>query len=625
MKAVGIDLGTTNSIVAVVESGQARAITFDDGAKLLPSVVRYLPEQSPIVGREAKVEIVADPTNTLSSVKRLLGRSLNDLAVEQTKRYDLVQDGSVLRIQTSGGAVTPLEVSSEILKRLRAIAEDDLGTDVRKAVITVPAYFDDAQRQATRHAARLAGLEVMRLINEPTAAALAYGLDQQQEGKYAVFDLGGGTFDISILDLVDGIFEVQSTGGDTNLGGDDFDYQVAVHLLSRFGYEMDAASPAVSAQALAVAEATKRALTTAIQADFTLTIGDQVHEGCLTRNEFAHLVLPILKRLEQPCRQALGDADLRVDQLDGVVLVGGSTRSPVVRDFVTEMFGHEPICELDPDLVVALGAASQADLLSAESELRVLDGGDVLLLDVTPLSLGLETMGGVVEKVLPRCSQIPASRAQEFTTYKEGQTAMDIHVLQGERELVEDCRSLARFQLTGIPPGPAGQARVRVVFQLDANGLLSVSATELKSGVKAAVDVAPSYGLDDAQVEAMLQASLDYAEQDVFARMLKTAIVEADRVLHALDVAKKRDGDLLTPDEVTTIDQVVSELRDAMEGDSHTPIQDLTETLEKITAGFAHRRMDRALSEGFKDMEVDELERVVSSDEDGTENTSEDV
>ena len=625
MKAVGIDLGTTNSIVAVVENGRARAITFDGGSTLLPSVVRYFPDQDPIVGAAAKALLVQDPTNTLGSTKRLLGRNRSELAADGTVGYELEQEGSVLRIRTSAGAVTPLEVSAEILKRLKAIACSDLGGDVKQAVITVPAYFDDAQRQATRHAARLAGLEVMRLLNEPTAAALAYGLDKQKTGTYAVFDLGGGTFDISILELVDGVFEVQATGGDTQLGGDDFDHAVASGLLARFGHDLNEVEPSVRAHAIQIAESAKRNLTTDIQSEFSLVLNGETHTGLLTRNEFAHIVLPILKRLENPCRQALGDANLRVDQLDGVVLVGGSTRSPVVRNFVADMFGHEPICELDPDLVVALGAASQADLLSAASELRVLDGGDVLLLDVTPLSLGLETMGGVVEKVLPRCSQIPASRAQEFTTYKEGQTAMDIHVVQGERELVEDCRSLARFQLTGIPPGPAGQARVRVIFQLDANGLLSVSATELTSGVKAAVDVAPSYGLDDAQVEAMLQASLDYAEQDVFARMLKTAIVEADRVLHALDVAKSRDGDLLTSDEVIAIDQVVASLREAMGGESHTPIQELTETLEKITAGFAHRRMDRALSEGFKDMDVDELERVVSSDEQTPTDTSEDV
>ena len=614
MKAVGIDLGTTNSILAVIENGTARAIETDVGSSILPSVVRYLDNGDVVVGQAAKDAAVSDPANTLSSIKRLLGRTKAEVLADGAVGDALAQDDAVLRVETAGGAFTPLEVSAEILKRLKSLADDSLGFAVRRAVITVPAYFDDAQRQATRQAARLAGLEVMRLINEPTAAALAYGLERQNHGCFAIFDLGGGTFDISILELVEGVFEVRSTGGDTHLGGDDFDYAVAQALLEESGYAYSEVSLASQVDARRVAEGVKRSLTDHSQAEYSLDIDGQTVTGILTRQEFILLIEPILNRLRAPCRQALGGANLRSDQLDGVVLVGGSTRSPMVRHFVTDIFGHEPICDIDPDLVVAFGAASQADLLSAESELRLVDGGDVLLLDVTPLSLGLETMGGVVEKVLPRCSQIPASRAQEFTTFKENQTAMDIHVVQGERELVADCRSLARFQLTGIPAGPAGHARIRVVFQLDANGLLSVSAKELKSGAEAQVDVSPSYGLDDAQVEAMLQASLDFAEADVNARLFQTAHVESQRVLHAFDVAKSKDGDLLTEEETSVIDEVISTLKTAMDGTDHTVLQDLTETLEKVTAGFAHRRMDRALSDSFKDMDVDDLERVITDE-----------
>jgi molecular chaperone HscA len=614
MKAVGIDLGTTNSILAVIENGVARAVEMEPGTSILPSVVRYLESGEVVVGQAAKDAAVSDPSNTLASIKRLLGQSKTEVLADGAVGYQLAQDDTVLRIETAGGAFTPLEVSAEILKRLKVVADTSLGFSTTRAVITVPAYFDDAQRQATRQAARLAGLEVMRLINEPTAAALAYGLERQSHGCFAIFDLGGGTFDISILELVEGVFEVRSTGGDTRLGGDDFDYAVAQGLLERAGFDYQTVDFATQVEARRVAEQVKRTLTEDNQAEYAFKVGDGTISGILTRNEFMVLTDSILNRLRTPCRQALGDADLRADQLDGVVLVGGSTRSPMVRRFVTDIFGHDPICDIDPDLVVAFGAASQADLLSADSELRLLDGGDVLLLDVTPLSLGLETMGGVVEKILPRCSQIPASRAQEFTTFKENQTAMDIHVVQGERELVADCRSLARFQLTGIPPGPAGHARIRVIFQLDANGLLSVSAKELKSGAEARVDVSPSYGLDDAQVEAMLQASLDYAEADVNARLFQTAHVESQRVLHAFDVAKRKDGDLLTEEEHSVIGEVITSLETAMQGSEHTVLQDLTETLEKVTAGFAHRRMDRTLSESFKDMDVDDLERVITDE-----------
>ena len=418
MKAVGIDLGTTNSIIAVVENGIPRAIDMDTGTPILPSVVRYTESGDVIVGSEAKAMAITDPQNTLSSIKRLLGRSKSEVLKDASVGYTLNQAETVLRVETVGGQFTPLEISSEILKSLKATADSALGYGINRAVITVPAYFDDAQRQATRQAARLAGLEVMRLINEPTAAALAYGLEKKNHGCYAIFDLGGGTFDISVLELVEGVFEVRSTGGDTHLGGDDLDFAIARGLLERAGLTYEAISLSDQVKIREAAEAAKRALSENSQAEYALEVGGTRVEGILTRNQFKALVEPILERLRYPCRRALGDADLRADQLDGVVLVGGSTRSPMIRVFVAEIFGHEPICDIDPDLVVAFGAASQAVLLSADSELKLIDVGDVLLLDVTPLSLGLETIGVVVEKVLPRCSQIPASRAQEFTTFK---------------------------------------------------------------------------------------------------------------------------------------------------------------------------------------------------------------
>mgnify|MGYP001355940977 CR=1 FL=1 len=616
MKAIGIDLGTTNSLVAVVEGGRARALLDEAGDAILPSAVHYHSSGDIVVGKTARENATQYPEETLLSVKRLIGRTKAEAEGSGLHNYVLEQDGSALRIVVGDRRVTPIEVSAEILKSLKSRANDQLGGEISKAVITVPAYFDDAQRQATRNAGRLAGLEVLRLVNEPTAAALAYGLDKQRQGRFAVFDLGGGTFDISILDLVDGVFEVLSTGGDTQLGGDDFDTIVATWLLEQAGL-LEEANASQRRAAVVAAEAAKKQLTDNFQAELRLNReGQDDFVVQMSRDEYEHLIRPTLERVQAPCRRALGDAGIRPEQLDGVVLVGGSTRSPFVQRYVAEFFEKKPLCDIDPDEVVALGAASQADLLSVDSELRLIDGGDVLLLDVTPLSVGLETMGGLAEKVIPRCSQIPASRSQEFTTYQDGQTAMDIHVVQGERELVADCRSLARFQLIGIPPGPAGQARVRVTFQIDADGILKVGAKDLTSGVEQSVNVEPTHGLTDAEVEGMLQASLDFAEEDVNARFLRTAQVESERALSAIRTALASDADLLTEEENSVIHSVIDDLNTANAGTDHRQIQDLTDLLDRVSSGFAHRRMERALAEGLKDTRVTDLADELGVDDD---------
>ena len=609
MKAIGIDLGTTNSLVAVVEGGRPRALPDAEGRVLLPSAVAYADDGSIEVGHAARDLAAERPRDTLLSVKRLMGRTRAEAEAEGLSTYALVQDGPVLRIEAGGKQHSPVEVSAEILRALRERAQAALGANVTRAVITVPAYFDDTQRQATRQAGLLAGLDVMRLLNEPTAAALAYGLDKRREGHFAVFDLGGGTFDISVLHLVDGVFEVLATGGDTRLGGDDFDRTVATALLHEAGVDPATTDARLRRRALTAVEAAKIALTDRFEVTAEIPLPDGgTFRRPLSRDQYLTLVRPVLDRVAAPCHRALADAGLRPDQLDGVVLVGGSTRSPFVQRFVAELFAQKPLVDIDPDQVVALGAASQADLLSADSELRLIDGGDVLLLDVIPLSLGLETMGGLAEKIIPRNSSIPASRAQEFTTFQDDQTGMDIHVVQGERELVDDCRSLARFRLTGIPPRPAGASRVRVTFQVDADGILRVSAREQSSGVEQTIEVAPTHGLTDAEVEAMLQASLDHAEDDVMARLLRQARVEAERVLMPLNKALATDADLLVDDERATIEHVVADLQAALAATDHRAIQDLTETLDKISAGFAQRRMERALKHGLRDVEVEKLE-----------------
>lgn len=621
MKAVGIDLGTTNSLVAVVQDGQARVLADAEGRCLLPSAVRYDDGGHVVVGWPARERASQHPLNTLLSVKRLMGRTKEEAESLGLHDYVFVQDGAVLRIDAGGHVTTPVETSAEILKVLKERAEIALGGPVERAVITVPAYFDDTQRQATRQAGRMAGLEVMRLLNEPTAAALAYGLDKQKEGRFAIFDLGGGTFDISILHLVDGVFEVLSTGGDTQLGGDDFDRVVAEDLLLRAGVQPHEASPAMRRSALDVAEKAKVILTDHFEAVAQLNMDDgRTYERTLCRDDYEGLVRPILERVVPPCKRALEDAGVHAEQLDGIVLVGGSTRSPFIQRYVAELFGLQPLGDIDPDQVVALGAASQADLLSIDSELRLVEGGDVLLLDVTPLSVGLETMGGLAEKVIPRCSQIPASRTQEFTTYQNGQTAMDIHVVQGERELVEDCRSLARFQLTGIPAGAAGQARVRVTFQVDADGILKVSAMDVATGTQQTVEVVPAHGLSDSQVEEMLQASLDFAEEDVNARFLRTAQIEGRRALNALGSAITTDGALLEGDERTTIEAAISDLENVLEGTDHRVIQDLTELLDQLSGGFAQRRMNHALNAGLKNVDIDVLEKELAEPTTDSEN-----
>jgi molecular chaperone HscA len=612
MKAIGIDLGTTNSLVAVVEEGRARALTDDEGRALLPSVVSYPNGEAPFVGYDARDAALERPLETIVSVKRLMGRTREEALALGHQADRLQQEGSVLRVVAGGEARSPVEISAEILRSLRDRARASLGAEVKKAVITVPAYFDDTQRQATKQAGMLAGLEVMRLLNEPTAAALAYGLDKRREGHFAVFDLGGGTFDISILHLVDGVFEVLSTGGDPQLGGDDFDRAVADRALSHAGVQFDDVDAGTRRAVLVAAEELKITLTDHFESSLAIEVDGTTHEWSVSRDEYEAVIGSILQRVTGPCRQALRDASLRAEQLDGVVLVGGSTRSPFVQRYVAELFRQQPLGDIDPDEVVALGAASQADLLSVDSELRLIDGGDVLLLDIIPLSLGLETMGGVVEKVLPRCTQIPASRAQEFTTFKEGQTGMDVHVLQGERELVGDCRSLARFRLTGIPPAPAGVARVRVTFQIDADGILRVRARELTTGIEQSIQVEPSHGLNDAQIEQMLMDSLDFAEADVAARLLATARVEAERVLMPLQKALSEDADLLSEEEQTVISSAMGDLTEAMKGADHGAIQDLIEILDKVSAGFAQRRMERALNQGLTNTNINELSAAIA-------------
>ncbi|MFL5274833.1 MAG: Fe-S protein assembly chaperone HscA [Myxococcales bacterium] len=600
--AVGIDLGTTNSLVAVVApdprsgAGKPRALPVDEGSTLLPSVVSYQKGSAPIVGREARRRAADAPRDTIASVKRFMGRSSADPETKRLSPYRFAEgESGTVRFEVAGRTVTPVEVSADILRALKARAEEQLGMPVQKAVITVPAYFDDAQRQATKEAGRLAGLEVLRLLNEPTAAALAYGLDKRSEGTFAVYDLGGGTFDISILNLVEGLFEVKAVGGDSALGGDDFDRAIAEALLVEMGRERD---PRLVRQAIDAARAAKEALTSRD----TVEVEVAGFRRTLTRPQLDAAIRPLIERTGPPSRRALKDASAE-GRVDGVILVGGSTRVPAVRAYVRELFGLDPLADIDPDEVVALGAAVQADLLTAEKPQH-----DVLLLDVAPLSLGLETMGGLVEKLILRNTTIPTSATQEFTTFADAQTGMDIHVVQGERELVSDCRSLARFRLGGIPQLPAGLARVAVTFQVDADGILSVTAKEQLTGISQSITVKPSHGLSDEEIERMLLESIEHAEDDMAARLLIDARVEAQRILRAAEHQLDSNGDLLAAEERAPIEQAMRELRVAVEGSDHRRIKDAIDRLDHDSAEFAKRVMDRGIERALKGHAATEFE-----------------
>ncbi len=601
--AVGIDLGTTNSLVASVISGSAEVILDEAGNAILPSVVHYTESGDVRVGAKALEEASLDAKNTVSSAKRLIGRTMKDLGNVEHVAYELVDDPQMVRIKTRAGDVSPVEVSAEILKTLAKRASDRLGGDLTGAVITVPAYFDDAQRQATKDAARLANLSVLRLLNEPTAAALAYGLDNEAEGVYLVYDLGGGTFDVSLLKLTQGVFEVLATGGNSALGGDDFDRVLFQAVCQSAGIPAASLSAAESRRLLSAARSTKEALTEADTAELAFTLDNgQAMAVALSRTDFNALTAGLVNETLQAVKETLREANLTPNDVKGVVMVGGATRMPCVREAVAALFGREPLTGIDPDRVVAMGAAMQANKLAGNTT----GDDDWLLLDVTPLSLGLETMGGLVEKVIPRNSAIPIARAQDFTTFKDGQTAMAIHVLQGERELVDACRSLARFELRGIPPMAAGAARIRVTFQVDADGLLSVSAREMKTGVEASIQVKPSYGLTDEDIVKMLQDGNAGAEADMHARELREQQVEAQRLLESTHSALEADGDLLDAEERQAVDALVNALATAAEGDDVATIKAAIDALAKGTDTLAERRMDRSIREALAGMNIDD-------------------
>ncbi len=596
--AIGIDLGTTHSLVASVRSGVAECLPDAQGRVLLPSVVRYLVDDKGVTSRQIGLDALAaqvqDPQNTIASVKRLMGRGLEDIVNRAQLPYQLIDQPGMVTLQTVAGEKSPVEVSAEILATLRYRAEDSFDDEIFGAVITVPAYFDDAQRQATKDAAQLAGLNVLRLINEPTAAAIAYGLDNASEGVYAIYDLGGGTFDISILRLTQGVFEVVATGGDSALGGDDYDRALVEWVLVKAGLAADTLTPGDKAALLQAARACKEALSATDSVAFSARLARANVQFDMKAADFEAATAGLTQRTLTVARKALRDAGLGKDDVQGVVLVGGSTRMPQVRRAVAGLFGREPLTNLNPDEVVALGAAISANQLAGNST-----GSDLLLLDVIPLSLGIETMGGLVERIVPRNQTIPTAMAQDFTTYQDGQTALALHVVQGERDLVADCRSLARFELRGIPPMAAGAARIRVTFTVDADGLLSVSAKEQGSGVEARIDVKPSYGLSDADIARMLQESFSTAQQDMQARALAEAQVDADRMILATRSALDADADLLPPEEKVEIDRLMAELAAIRQQADAAQIEAAIKALAAGTENFAAQRMNRGIRQAL--------------------------